>query len=86
MRLLVLLLACFIFSCKQVTNDQSKPGSDYFTYGDSVESGGVKLIPIHTPVGDFKVWTKRFGSNPKIKVLLLHGGPALTHEYMECFE
>jgi proline iminopeptidase len=37
-------------------------------------------------VGEFKVWTKRFGNNPKIKILLLHGGPAMTHEYMECFE
>nr|O05420.1 RecName: Full=Proline iminopeptidase; Short=PIP; AltName: Full=Prolyl aminopeptidase; Short=PAP [Elizabethkingia meningoseptica]BAA19688.1 prolyl aminopeptidase [Elizabethkingia meningoseptica] len=44
------------------------------------------MIPITTPVGNFKVWTKRFGTNPKIKVLLLHGGPAMTHEYMECFE
>ncbi len=44
------------------------------------------MIPIQTPVGEFKVWTKRFGKNPKIKILLLHGGPALTHEYMECFE
>ena len=44
------------------------------------------MIPIKTPVGEFKVWTKRFGNNPKIKVLLLHGGPAMTHEYMECFE
>ena len=33
-----------------------------------------------------KVWTKKFGNNPKIKVLLLHGGPAVTHEYMECYE
>jgi hypothetical protein len=24
--------------------------------------------------GRFKVWTKRFGTNPKIKILLLHGG------------
>ncbi len=30
--------------------------------------------------------TKQFGNNPKIKILLLHGGPAMTHEYMECFE
>ena len=46
----------------------------------------MKLIPIETPVGTFNVWTKRFGNNPKIKILLLHGGPAMTHEYMECFE
>jgi proline iminopeptidase len=37
-------------------------------------------------VGTFRVWTKRFGNNPRIKVLLLHGGPAMTHEYMECFQ
>src|SRR5438093_7048836 len=41
------------------------------------------MIPIQTSKGDFKVWTKRVGSNPKTKVLLLHGGPAATHEYWE---
>jgi proline iminopeptidase len=50
-----------------------------------IRSGGVKMIPIKTPKGTFNVWTKRFGTG-KIKVLLLHGGPAMTHEYMECFE
>jgi proline iminopeptidase len=44
------------------------------------------MIPITTPVGTFNVWTKRFGNNPRIKILLLHGGPAAGHEYMECFE
>ncbi|MFT3761175.1 MAG: proline iminopeptidase-family hydrolase [Pseudoxanthomonas sp.] len=53
---------------------------------DDVLSGGVKLIPIHTPVGDFKVWTKRVGNNPRIKLLLLHGGPGATHEYFEAFD
>lgn len=60
--------------------------SSYFTYPDSIEAAGVKMIPISTPKGTFKVWTKRFGNNPKIKILLLHGGPAMTHEYMECFQ
>src|SRR4051812_26752675 len=50
------------------------------------QAAGVKLIPIHTPKGDFKVWTKRFGTNPKIKLLLLHGGPGATHEYFEALE
>ena len=58
----------------------------YFPRTDGVESGGVRLIPVATPKGTFKVWTKRFGHNPRIKVLLLHGGPGSTHEYMECFE
>jgi proline iminopeptidase len=46
-------------------------------------SGGVRLIPITTPHGTFKVWTKRFGNNPRVKILLLHGGPGATHEYFE---
>jgi proline iminopeptidase len=58
----------------------------YFTYPSEYDASGVRRIPINTPVGNFEVWTKRFGSNTKIKVLLLHGGPAMTHEYMECFE
>lgn len=48
-----------------------------------VVSGGVRMIPIDTPQGKFRVWTKRVGNNPKIKVLLLHGGPGATHEYLE---
>jgi proline iminopeptidase len=51
-----------------------------------VLSGGVKMVPISTPKGTFKVWTKRVGNNPRIKVLLLHGGPAATHEYFEAFD
>jgi proline iminopeptidase len=79
---LVLLLAV---SCKK--GNKTNELTNYFTYNQSdVEAAGVKMIPIKTPVGEFKVWTKRFGNNPKIKILLLHGGPAMTHEYMECFE
>ena len=59
----------------------------YFAPVDSgVQVAGIKMVTIQTPVGKFKVWTKRIGNNPRIKVLLLHGGPAMTHEYMECFE
>ena len=58
----------------------------YFQDTEAVRAGGVKLIPITTPKGPFKVWTKRIGNNPRIKVLLLHGGPAATHEYLESFE
>lgn len=47
---------------------------------------GVTMVPIQTPAGDFKVWTRRVGSNPDIKVLLLHGGPGVTHEYLEAFD
>ena len=62
--------------------------SDYFdnTGRDDILSGGVCMIPIQTHAGEFKVWTKRVGNNPRIKVLILHGGPAATHEYFECFD
>ena len=84
------LLFVSLLACKN--KNEKKPGTtmsvaQYFNYGDSgVQSAGIKMIPIKTPVGEFKVWTKRFGNNPRIKILLLHGGPAMTHEYMECFE
>ena len=53
---------------------------------DDLLSGGVKLIPIQTPKGTFRVWTKRIGNHPAMKVLLLHGGPGSTHEYLEAFD
>ena len=88
---LLLTFTAFVISCnqtdKQPATGAGMPVSEYFNYGDSgVQSAGVHMIPISTPVGNFKVWTKRFGNNPRIKILLLHGGPAMTHEYMECFE
>lgn len=87
MRLAIFILSvCIALSCQQKTTSTDASLAGYFNYGDSIEAGGVKMIPIKTPVRDFKVWTKRFGKNPKIKILLLHGGPAMTHEYMECFE
>ena len=49
-------------------------------------SGGARRIPVTTPKGTFEVWTKRVGNNPRIRVLLLHGGPGLTHEYFEAFD
>jgi len=49
-------------------------------------TGGVRWIPITTPRGTFKVWTKRVGNNPRVKLLLLHGGPGSTHEYFEAFD
>ena len=86
MRYFIALIVILVtVSCKNETKSASL--TDYYTYDqNNIEAGGVKMIPIKTPVGEFKVWTKRFGNNPKIKVLLLHGGPAMTHEYMECFE
>jgi len=50
---------------------------------DDVLSGGSRLIPISTPSGTYRVWVKRVGNNHHLRVLLLHGGPGATHEYLE---
>jgi proline iminopeptidase len=62
--------------------------SGYFDNTGRIDrlSGGVRVIPITTPAGDYRVWTKRIGNNPSVKMLLLHGGPGLTHEYLEPFD
>ncbi|HEU0110036.1 MAG TPA: proline iminopeptidase-family hydrolase [Flavisolibacter sp.] len=90
MTFIVCCLLLFFCSCEikiDSPDNQKLLVRDYFNYGDSgVQAGGVKMIPVTTPVGSFKVWTKRFGNNPRIKILLLHGGPSMTHEYLECFE
>ena len=51
--------------------------------GGDVKSAGIRMLPVVG--GKHRVWTKKVGSGP-IKVLTLHGGPGLTHEYFECFE
>ena len=84
-RTTLLLFTIALFkSCKQETVATQ---NEYFAQSsDSIQNGGVKVIPITTPKDTFNVWTKRIGNNPKIKVLLLNGGPGATHEYFECFE
>ena len=57
-----------------------------YTGRDDLLSGGVRMIPVDTPKGTFRVWTKRVGNHPTMKVLLLHGGPGATHEYLEVFD
>ena len=76
----------FFISCTP-SEPKADSSSEYFKSTETgVQNGGVKVISINTPKGKFNVWTKRFGNNPKTKVLLLNGGPGLTHEYFECFE
>ena len=81
---LFIFFAAVFISCAPPEDDSSL---DYFK-GDNagVETGGIKMIPLETPAGTFRVWTKQFGNNPRMRLLLLHGGPGATHEYFECFE
>src|SRR6202789_368418 len=48
-----------------------------------IRTAGIQMVPVVG--GKYKVWTKRIGSGP-IKVLLLHGGPGFSHDYLEAME
>jgi len=65
-----------------------KASAEYLDYSgrDDLLSGGARRIPIETSFGVFNVWTKRIGNNPRLKVLLLHGGPGANHAYFEAFD
>ena len=90
--LIFVFLIAFCFNCKTENQNSESSNSvtieEYHDYSnrDDQLTGGIKMIPISTSKGEFKVWTKRVGNNPKIKVLLLHGGPGVTHEIYECFD
>jgi proline iminopeptidase len=71
---------------KEVKLEENNSNYLDFSGRDDQFTGGIKMIPIETPKGTFNVWTKRVGNNPKMKVLLLHGGPGATHEIFECFD
>ena len=66
--LATLVLISLLFGCKnEIIQDQKATiYLDYSNYDDQF-TGGIKMIPISTPKGKFKVWTKRIGKNPKIK-------------------
>ncbi|MBL7994622.1 proline iminopeptidase-family hydrolase [bacterium] len=81
----LLFVAALLASCGKSV-DQNALSSYFKSTDPGVQSGGIKIIQVETPVGKFNVWTKRFGNNPSMKVLLLHGGPGGTHEYFECIE
>ena len=83
-----LLGTCAIAACTVPAADQAGAGAPPASYFDTTGhadaySGGARLIAVTTPKGRFNVWTKRVGNNPRIKLLLLHGGPGATHEYFE---
>jgi len=81
-KILLLIALLTLISCKQ----EEKSNTYFNSETSGMQIGGVQKIAIETPKGKFNVWTKRVGNNPKIKLLLLNGGPGMTHEYFECME
>ena len=86
------LILASLTGCKNTSEEKitktNETANSYWSFEgkDDQFTGGIKMIPIETPKGTFNVWTKRVGNNPKIKVLLLHGGPGMTHEIYQCFD
>jgi proline iminopeptidase len=81
------LVAALLAACGSSVPSASQ-SSPYFDNSRNADawSGGARMIPIHTPNGAFNVWVKRVGNNPSLKVLLLHGGPAVPHDYLEAMD
>lgn len=79
----------FLLSCSSNSNKKEKDVlsnvSVNTTKIDTLKDG-VRMIPINTPSGEFNVYTKKTGDNPSKKVLILHGGPGASHEYLTNFD
>ena len=88
--LILILLMLLFFNCKSEHSHEpvKNVAAEYLDSSNKEDQflGGIRMIPISTPKGEFKVWTKRVGNNPTMKVLLLHGGPGFTHELYESFD
>ncbi|AYA36849.1 alpha/beta fold hydrolase [Hymenobacter oligotrophus] len=85
--LLLTAAACTQQKTVEAGADNNAVPASYFASDTTrIKDGGVQMVAINTPKGRFNVWTKRFGNNPRIKLLLLNGGPGATHEYFECME
>ena len=63
-------------------------GGSYFDNSGHPDawSGGARKITVSTPKGPHQVWIKRVGNNPKLKLLLLTGGPGFSHRYLEVMD
>ncbi len=66
-----LLLSMTVVACaapqKQAESGPKLPTlAEYFDNSgrDDAVAGGVRMIPIATPKGEFRVWTRRTGNNP----------------------
>ncbi len=86
MRQIIIIILAISISLPSVAQNQKIPPSYFMQTDTGVQDGNVKMVSIETPKGSFRVWTKQFGNNPTIKLLLLNGGPGATHEYFECME
>jgi proline iminopeptidase len=84
-KMMLVLLFAALYGCQ--SNPDNAAVAPYFTDdAPGVKTGGIQVVQIESMGKTFNIWTKRFGNNPSMKLLLLNGGPGATHEYFECME
>ena len=82
-----LIISAWVVLGMSCGGGKTESNTSYFANHETgIQSGNVKMIPIQSMGKTFNIWTKRIGNNPKVKILLLNGGPGGTHEYFQCFE
>jgi proline iminopeptidase len=82
-----LIIGAMVFLGVHCNGSKVESNTSYFANHEAgIQTGNVKMIPIQSMGKTFNIWTKRIGNNPKVKILLLNGGPGGTHEYFQCFE
>jgi len=77
-----------ITGCNRPQQEQQGPPAAYYDNKAHADawSGGARKITISTPKGPHQLWIKRVGNNPKLKLLLLTGGPGFSHGYLEVMD
>ncbi|MDG1141687.1 MAG: hypothetical protein P8N24_00540, partial [Hellea sp.] len=85
LKLLLISLLTLLMGCSEVYNSNAESNVSSKIEYPTPEVGEGTHIKISTTEGNFNVWTKKIGNNPSMKVLLLHGGPGVTHEIFENF-
>jgi proline iminopeptidase len=89
---LMLLAACYrepqASAGRSANSQPSAVPASYYDNSSHPDawSGGERYVEITTPKGPHKVWIKRVGNNPKLKLLLLTGGPGASHDYLNVFD
>jgi proline iminopeptidase len=76
-------------ACRNAEHRQADaPPASYYDNAGHADawSGGARKIAISTPKGPHQLWIKRIGNNPNLKLLLLTGGPGLSHAYLEVMD
>ena len=85
----ILAATLLLASCREAHAPQADElANSYYDNSGHADawSGGARKITIATPKGPHQVWIKRVGNNPKLKLLLLTGGPGFSHRYLEVMD